>query len=247
MSYWIRVVGTLVFYALCLNAEVKVNQPPSKSVSPGQNVQLTCTLSGSSSGISDMSWYQQIPGNTPRLLMYYYDGSIYKGPGITDRFSLSVSGMTSTLTIPNVQSEDAADYYCAVWVSSAWFFGQGTRMGIGSPRAPVLTVLPPSADEVTAKGTATLVCLVNGFNPGSVNIEWTVDGSARSSGVETSPIQQETDNTFSTSSYLTLPALDWKTHELYSCVVKHRESGEPIQGKHREIQMYVISEGCELS
>ncbi|XP_051887742.1 immunoglobulin lambda-1 light chain-like isoform X2 [Pristis pectinata] len=229
MSYWIRVVGTLAFCALCLNAEVRVNQPPSKSVSPGQNAQLTCTLSGCSSGISYVSWNQQIPGNTPRLLLYYHAASVYKGPGIPDRFSVSVSGMTSTFTIPNVQSEDAADYYCAVWVSSATFFGQGTRLSIGKPRAPVVTVLPPSADEVTAKGTATLVCLVNGFNPGAVNIEWTVDGSARSNGVETSPIQQETDNTFSTSSYLTLPAVEWKTHELYSCVVKHESQANPFK------------------
>ncbi|XP_051887745.1 immunoglobulin lambda-1 light chain-like [Pristis pectinata] len=229
MSKWIRFVSALVFYAVRINAEIQVSQPPSVSASPGQNAQLTCTLSGSGSGITDVSWFQQILGKAPRLLLYYYSNTVYKGPGITDRFSLSVSGMTSTFSIPNVQLEDAADYYCTVWVSSALFFGQGTRLGIGNPRAPVVTVLPPSADEVAAKGTATLVCLVNGFMPGAVDIEWTVDGGVRRDGVVTSPIQQEKDNTFSASSYLTVPALDWKTHELYSCVVKHESQENPFK------------------
>ncbi|XP_051887788.1 immunoglobulin lambda-1 light chain-like [Pristis pectinata] len=229
MSRWIRVVSALVLCAVYSNAEITVNQPPSKSTSPGQNVEITCTMSGASLGSGTVSWYQQIPGNTPRLVVAYYSGSsVYRGPGIPDRFSGSVSGNTATFTISNVHSEDAADYYCAMW-SSGLFFGKGTRLGIGNPRAPSVSLLPPSAAEVTGKGTATLVCLVNGFNPGTVDIQWTMDGSERRDGVETSRVQQETDNTFSTNSYLTLPASVWNSHERFSCVVKHETQANPIK------------------
>ncbi|XP_055511140.1 immunoglobulin lambda-1 light chain-like [Leucoraja erinacea] len=229
MSYWIRVVGALVFCAVYLSAAVTVTQPPSMSTSTGQNIQIPCTISGTSSGANYVSWYQQIPGKTPKYLFgHTTGGSIYKGTDIPDRFSISVSGSSVTFAISSVQSVDAADYYCAKW-DSGLHFGKGTRLGIGDPRAPIVTVLPPSADEVTSKGTATLVCLVNGFNPGSVAVEWSVDGSAKNSDVDTSPIQQDKDNTFSLSSYLTLTASDWNLHDLYSCVVKHQAQANPLK------------------
>ncbi|XP_078277473.1 immunoglobulin lambda-1 light chain-like [Rhinoraja longicauda] len=229
MSCWMPLVCALAFSAAYINAQVTLNQPSSKSTSPGQNVQIPCTMSGGSLGTTYVSWYQQIPGSVPRFLFYYYSGSsITRGSGVPERFAGSVSGNTATLTISNVQSGDAADYYCGVWINP-YIFGKGTRLGIGTPRAPAVSVLRPSAEEIAGKGTATLVCLVSGFNPGAVDIEWTVDGSARSDGVETSRIQQETDNTFSASSYLTLPATVWNSNELYSCVVKHETQAIPLK------------------
>ncbi|XP_072911796.1 immunoglobulin lambda-1 light chain-like [Hemitrygon akajei] len=230
MSCWVRVISTLVFTAIYINAEVAMNQPPSKSTSPGQTVQIPCTLSGSSLGSSNVAWYQQIPGKVPRYLFWYYSGSsINRGSGVPNRFGGSVSGDTATLTISSVQSEDAADYYCAVWINNVIIFGKGTRLGIGNPRSPAVSVLRPSAEEITGKGTATLVCLVSRFNPGAVDIKWTVDTRAKSDGVETSPVLQDTDNTFSVSSYLTLPASEWNSHERYSCVVKHETRTTPFE------------------
>ncbi|XP_059839187.1 immunoglobulin lambda-1 light chain-like [Hypanus sabinus] len=229
MSCWVRVVTTLVFTAIYINAEVTMNQPPSKSTSPGQTVQIPCTLSGTSLGSSNVAWIQQIPGKVPRYLFWYYSGSsINRGSGVPNRFGGSVSGNTATLTISSVQSEDAADYYCAVW-KDALIFGKGTRLAIGNPRAPAVSVLRPSSEEITGKATATLVCLVSRFNPGAVDIEWTLDGRARKDGVETSPVQQDTDNTFSVSSYLTLPASEWNSHERYSCVVTHESQANPFE------------------
>ncbi|XP_032898961.1 immunoglobulin lambda-1 light chain-like [Amblyraja radiata] len=229
MSCWMSLVCALAFSAACINAQITLNQPSSKSTSPGQNALISCILTGGSLSNNYVYWYQQIPGAVPRFLFYYNSAnSIVRGSGVSDRFAGSVSGNTATLTIANVQSGDAADYYCAVWIS-ALIFGKGTRLGIGTPRAPAMSVLGPSAEEIKGKGTATLVCLVSGFNPGAVDIEWTVDGSARSAGVETSPIQQEKDNTFSASSYLTLPVTVWNSNDLYSCVVKHETQAIPLK------------------
>uniref|UniRef100_UPI00398E6CE7 immunoglobulin lambda-1 light chain-like n=1 Tax=Pristiophorus japonicus TaxID=55135 RepID=UPI00398E6CE7 len=229
MSYWIRVVNALVFCVVYLNAQVTVNQPLSMSTSPGKDVQINCTVSSASLGSNTVYWYQQIPGEIPRLLVYYWSGSnINRGQGISERFSGSVSGNTGTFAMSNVQSEDAADYYCAVW-SSGLIFGKGTRLSVTNPRALAVTVLPPSSDQIAAKNTATLVCLVNGFIPGAVEIEWTVDDIVKGNGVETSRLQQETGNTFSVSSYLTLPASEWNSHEHYSCVVKHETQATPLR------------------
>ncbi|XP_060699853.1 immunoglobulin lambda-1 light chain-like [Hemiscyllium ocellatum] len=230
MFDWARVTVVFCFCVAVSSAEITVNQPPSKSTSLGGTVQITCTLSGASLGSSTISWYQQKSGSAHRYLLYHYAGSsTNRASGVPNRFSGSVSGNTGTLSISRVESGDAADYYCAIWKSSIGYFGTGTKLSVGSPREPSVSLLPPSSVQITEKNTATLVCLVSGFNPGAVEIEWTVDGSVKGNGVETSRIQQETDNTFSVSSYLTLSASEWNSHERYSCGVKHETQATPFQ------------------
>nr|AES93023.1 immunoglobulin light chain [Squalus acanthias] len=220
----------MMFCLHSTNADPALTQPTSVSTSQGRTVKITCTLSGGSIGNYYTSWYWQKPGSAPVFIWY---GTSTRGSGIPDRFTGSVDSSSNKmhLTITNLQSEDAADYCCAARSSNTYsfIFGSGTKLNLDSPRVPSVSVLPPSSDQIAAKNTATLVCLVNGFNPGAVAIEWTVDGSVRGNGVETSRVQQETDNTFSVSSYLTLPASEWNSHELYTCVVKHETQATPLK------------------
>uniref|UniRef100_UPI00398F7B22 immunoglobulin lambda-1 light chain-like n=1 Tax=Pristiophorus japonicus TaxID=55135 RepID=UPI00398F7B22 len=224
MTAWVGVLVVLVLCLYSINADIVLTQQPSFSTSPGETVKITCTMSGDKVASWYTSWYWQKPGSTPVLVWSEKDG---KSSDIPDRFLGSVDSSSNKihLTITNVQSVDAADYYCFAGRT----FGKGTKLSLSNPRPPSVSVLPPSSDQIAAKKTATLVCLVNGFNPGVVEIEWTVDGSMRGNGVDTSRIQQETDNTFSVSSYLTLPASEWNSHELYSCVVKHESQANPLQ------------------
>ncbi|CAH2299486.1 Ig kappa chain V-III region VG [Pelobates cultripes] len=86
---------------------VMTQTPESVTVSPGETVTMTCT---SSTDIgSALAWYQQKPGQPPKLLIY---AATYRQPGISDRFSGSGSGTSYTLTIRAVLAEDEADYYC---------------------------------------------------------------------------------------------------------------------------------------
>ncbi|XP_078408983.1 immunoglobulin lambda-1 light chain-like [Cetorhinus maximus] len=224
MTAWVGVLAVLVLWLRSTIADVVLTQPTSISTSPGENVKITCTMSGGSISSSYTSWYWQKPRSAPVLIWSEYSG---KASGIPDRFMGSVDSSSNKmhLTITKVQAEDAADYYCF----TAKTFGKGTKLNLRNPQPPSVSVLPPSSDQITAKNTATLVCLVSGFIPGAVEIEWTVDGSVRGNGVETSRIQQERDNTFSVSSYLTLSASDWNSHELYSCQVKHETQATPLQ------------------
>uniref|UniRef100_A0A8C4T4T7 Ig-like domain-containing protein n=1 Tax=Erpetoichthys calabaricus TaxID=27687 RepID=A0A8C4T4T7_ERPCA len=88
--------------------QISVNQPSApKSVSPGGSVTFTCTTGSSVGGW--MAWYQQRPGETPKLLIH--SASTHYGD-TPSRFTGSGSGTSFSLTISGVQSEDAGHYYC---------------------------------------------------------------------------------------------------------------------------------------
>uniref|UniRef100_A0A493T3C4 Ig-like domain-containing protein n=1 Tax=Anas platyrhynchos platyrhynchos TaxID=8840 RepID=A0A493T3C4_ANAPP len=79
-----------------------LTQPASKTANPGDTVQITC--SGSSDNY--YGWYQQkTPGSAPVTVIY---DDTRRPSGIPSPFSAS----TNTLTIPGVQAEDKAVYYC---------------------------------------------------------------------------------------------------------------------------------------
>uniref|UniRef100_A0A2R9AJT9 Ig-like domain-containing protein n=1 Tax=Pan paniscus TaxID=9597 RepID=A0A2R9AJT9_PANPA len=87
---------------------IRMTQSPSSlPASTGDRVTITCQAS---QGIgSYLNWYQQKPGKSPKLLIYY---ASYLQSGIPSRFSGSGSGTEFTLTIGCLQPEDFATYYC---------------------------------------------------------------------------------------------------------------------------------------
>ncbi|MEE6462824.1 hypothetical protein FKM82_001717 [Ascaphus truei] len=86
---------------------VMTQSPDSLTVSPGESAIITCKAS---TGIGIyVAWYQQISGQSPKVLIY---DAINRASGIPERFSGSGSGTDFTFTISRVEAEDAADYYC---------------------------------------------------------------------------------------------------------------------------------------
>nr|XP_042090050.1 immunoglobulin lambda-1 light chain isoform X17 [Ovis aries] len=217
----------LTLGALCTGswAQAVLTQPPSVSGSLGQTVTISCSGSSSNIGLLGVSWYQQLPGSAPRTLIY---GSNKRPSGVPDRFSGTKSGNTGTLTITSLQAEDEADYYCAsadLSLKSPGVFGSGTRLTVlGQPKsAPSVTLFPPSTEELSTN-KATVVCLINDFYPGSVNVVWKADGSTINQNVKTTQASKQSNSKYAASSYLTLTGSEWKSKSSYTCEVTHEGS-----------------------
>ncbi|XP_046784139.1 Ig lambda chain V-1 region isoform X46 [Gallus gallus] len=194
--------------------QAALTQPSSVSANPGGTVKITCSGDSSYYG-----WYQQkAPGSAPVTVIY---DNTNRPSNIPSRFSGSKSGSTATLTITGVRADDNAVYYCASTDSSSTAFGAGTTLTVlGQPKvAPTITLFPPSKEELNEATKATLVCLINDFYPSPVTVDWVIDGSTRSG--ETTAPQRQSNSQYMASSYLSLSASDWSSHETYTCRVTH--------------------------
>ncbi|XP_030439063.1 uncharacterized protein LOC115661072 [Gopherus evgoodei] len=116
---WAPLLLTLLTYCSGSSSQPVLTQPPSISVSPGENVRLACTMpSGYSNPSYRVQWLQQKPGSAPRFVYHYQaSNSQGRGTGIPARFTVSpdTSNNLWNLVISGVQAEDEADYYCATW------------------------------------------------------------------------------------------------------------------------------------
>uniref|UniRef100_A0A452IB99 Ig-like domain-containing protein n=1 Tax=Gopherus agassizii TaxID=38772 RepID=A0A452IB99_9SAUR len=114
---WAPLLLTLLTYCSGVSSQPMVTQEPSKSVTPGGTVTLSCSLSTGAITTSNYpAWYQQKPGSAPRLLIYQTNN---RPSGIPTRFSGSISSNDAVLTITDVQAEDEADYYCLIYTGSS--------------------------------------------------------------------------------------------------------------------------------
>ncbi|MBZ3887517.1 Ig heavy chain V-I region 5 [Sciurus carolinensis] len=96
---------------LCLpgaRCDILMTQSPSSlSKSQGERVTITCRASQDISYY--LNWYQQKPGQAPKLLIY--DANSLES-GVPTRFSGSGSGTDFTLTISSLEPEDGGTYFC---------------------------------------------------------------------------------------------------------------------------------------
>ncbi|XP_062888201.1 immunoglobulin lambda-1 light chain-like [Mobula hypostoma] len=220
-----------------------LTQPPTVSVNPGATATLNCNIGTKDS--YGVDWYKQTPGTVPQWILHHYHSwsNPSYGPGFSsDRFTSTTNsaGTEYQLSIKNTEKSDAAVYYCGKWFSSTNTvgFGRGTKLFIADPQLPDPSVklLGPSAEEISAKGSGTLVCLVSKLSIGFPVVSWTVNDRPTSSEVQTSGVTQNADKTFSLSSYLTVPGADWSSGKRYSCSIQ--------QGAASTISATVTQSSC---
>ncbi|XP_064170956.1 immunoglobulin lambda-1 light chain-like isoform X3 [Anguilla rostrata] len=215
---------TLITVLSCVSGVIVVTQkPPVLSVSKGDTATMDCNLGT----VTDSSarWYKQVPGGAPQFVLRFHltHSSPSYGAGFSSSHFTSKCQTNSDcqLTISNVEAGDSAVYYCNTYDSSAkeWVFGQGTKLIVtdSSLAAPILSLLPPSSEELKTN-KATLVCLAQ-MSVGFADVSWTSGGKPVTGGVFTGTAEQKPDKTFGLSSFLTITPSEWITDRVFTCKV----------------------------
>ncbi|KAK7175405.1 hypothetical protein R3I93_002343 [Phoxinus phoxinus] len=98
-------------------------------------------------------------------------------------------------------------------------FGQGTKLIVtdADVAPPVLNILRSTREDLTSSSKVTLVCLINHMSVGFADVRWLVNGNSVTTGVFTGSAEQQPDQKFKMSSYLTIESSEWDKDQDLTC------------------------------
>ncbi|XP_047693190.1 immunoglobulin alpha-2 heavy chain-like isoform X1 [Prionailurus viverrinus] len=155
-------------------------QPRSSVVSGRGNPQIWCVVQGSPARAHVLSWYQQLKGSGPTFLLSQREGAppTY-GFGVNPRFlaEMDPAQNAALLTVGNASPADEGTYYCAIWFSGHYVFGEGTRLLYQAKRQPLALQPPELSLFIPAYGPPFhVLCVALGHNPDPLRVSWVLEG-----------------------------------------------------------------------
>ncbi|XP_073670265.1 immunoglobulin lambda-1 light chain-like [Paramisgurnus dabryanus] len=208
------------------SAKVLTQKPSVLTEEKGNSVTMDCNI-GKGDG-NYVSWHKKLPNAAPQFVLRYYYGhslpDLYGDSFSSSRFtSKAQSDIDYQLIINNVDVRDSAVYYCQTWddlKSITVVFGQGTKLIVtdSGVSPPVVKILPPSSEDVSSS-KVTLVCLINDMSVGFADVSWFVNGNSVTDGVFTGSAEQQPNEKFKLSSYLTIERSEWEKDKDLTCKV----------------------------
>ncbi|XP_053330533.1 uncharacterized protein LOC128504467 [Spea bombifrons] len=87
-------------------------------------------------------------------------------------------------------------------------------------KSPVVSIHPPLKDSPDHNGSLSIVCLITGFSPGKIEVQWLKNGKDIKDYMAENPVS-DGDGSFMVASYIFVPRRDWDSDNEYSCAVTH--------------------------
>ena len=117
-TFWF--VYSLFSSPVCVYGTGHLEQPQISSTRKlSKTAHMECMISGVTISTTSVYWYQERPGQAIQHLLHIFSNNTVKRESgiLLSKFEahMTPETSTSTLTVHNVQEQDSATYYCALW------------------------------------------------------------------------------------------------------------------------------------
>ncbi|XP_008062331.1 TCR gamma alternate reading frame protein isoform X2 [Carlito syrichta] len=222
-----------VLGALCVTGADHLEQPQLSSTKTlSKTARLECVVSGVPISTTSIYWYQERPEQAIQLLMYILtNNTVKRETGVaSNKFEIErrPETSTSTLTIHNVEKQDAATYYCSGQVDGRTYklFGSGTKLivtdkALGADNFPRPTTFLPSVAETNLHKAGTYICLLQNFFPDVIKVDWQEKNDNKVLESQQGNTMK-TNDTYMKFSWLTVTGKSMEKE--HKCIVKHEHN-----------------------
>lgn len=103
-------------------------------------------------------------------------------------------------------------------------------------KAPSIYIFSPPSEQLTMQESATITCLVKGFNPPDLFVRWLRNGEPLPTGdyITMPPVaESQPAVSYFTYSSLTVSGEDWRAGNIFTCLVGHEQI--PLQVAQKSV------------
>ncbi|WP_426828027.1 hypothetical protein, partial [Bacillus thuringiensis] len=89
----------------------------------------------------------------------------------------------------------------------------------GQPLEPKVYTMGPPREELSSRSVS-LTCMINGFYPSDISVEWEKNGKAEDN-YKTTPAVLDSDGSYFLYNKLSVPTSEWQRGDVFTCSVMH--------------------------